>query len=402
MRLNKMIQKNNTLLLLGAGASFGSSYRSDRNPLSTPPLASTFLSAAKDLLDTSPEIRGFYKELEEYYFEMTGNDIWAMPDFETACRKIEAGSSSLWRDEPEWNGHMSTDEFVSWIAKGSFISVRDRLISLVAEVIHVSMRYSIAKGACKFHDALVDCLAADDSIISLNYDTIIERSLVRLPDWDVYSGYGGVRSLNKSAPQLYKPHGSINWRWHVPSREPPSSGDDLLPGDEARCTISLIDASRESGEYPGNIRFFQQAIISSSSWENPHFLMPVVLQADRDGFREALVCLHNNPAIIPPSSFKNLEQAYQRSALTPVWQGMYAALKNVDLIRVVGCSLSEADIHFRSFLQQALKERSVVSQVEIRIIGGNDSLANFQRVCGKWARVIKEADSLEEWYMEAR
>ena len=88
----------------------------------------------------------------------------------------------------------------------------------------------LAQEECQIHRSILQRIRPGDTIITFNYDTVIEESIPnRGPHWDPYDGYGFKASgvtldwarrwrrvrnrvgSRKSQFQLLKLHGSINW-----------------------------------------------------------------------------------------------------------------------------------------------------------------------------------------------
>ncbi len=86
---------------------------------------------------------------------------------------------------------------------------------------------SLAGTTCEYHDLLAAALTPRDTILSFNYDCLMDRSLSRTAGrrWDPGRGYGfpvadgldpwrdhsGRGRMPKGSIRLLKPHGSFNW-----------------------------------------------------------------------------------------------------------------------------------------------------------------------------------------------
>ena len=121
---------------------------------------------------------------------------------------------------------------VGKFSSASLEAMRSRLLDALAAVLEESADVTLAKSAavldrCKYHRALVDALQPGDSIISFNYDCVIDDALRTYGDgkWSAKHGYhfGGIVPKDwecwspntvvgpKKTIRLLKLHGSLNW-----------------------------------------------------------------------------------------------------------------------------------------------------------------------------------------------
>jgi hypothetical protein len=165
------------------------------------------------------------------------------------------------------------------------------------------------------YDELASKLGPGDTIISLNYDTLLDSALVR-HGWDPRKGYGipGGKKKIKWAPlvsneqphlrrvRLLKVHGSVNWFVH-------GSYADLTKAFESKPV--LVTAPRKN-EKRGHIR-----------------------------------------QIVPPIYGKIFEHDHWRT----LWTQGFKELCSAEILVVIGCSLIDTDFHLRALLSRVVKHR---------------------------------------------
>lgn len=118
--------------------------------------------------------------------------------------------------------------------QASLMAMRDRLLEALSATLEESADVAkeaspARKSRCRYHDSLVDALEAQDTIISFNYDCVIDHALREQGSgkWSAKFGYtfpnaGRVEKVRpwnaKQAPttlngsiNLLKLHGSLNW-----------------------------------------------------------------------------------------------------------------------------------------------------------------------------------------------
>ncbi|MCG5526830.1 MULTISPECIES: SIR2 family protein [Halorhodospira] len=214
MKLTKLGITKQANVLLGAGASRGASCFHDTWAQS--PLDTDFFDQIDRLKNTS-EGRGLSKLVEFARKEFGVSERLAMEPFFTQLESLNEFHATLRVDRgrrvKQYEKHL--ENFSGYLAS-TFRALR-----------------SICSGGsveCEYHKQLASALRSGDSIISYNYDCIIDSALkshagkkwsaatgygieVRdgAEDWSDHSGPG--RIANKSI-RLLKVHGSLNWRRH--------------------------------------------------------------------------------------------------------------------------------------------------------------------------------------------
>lgn len=121
------------------------------------------------------------------------------------------------------------DQFVADITKGRGRRRRYQLaLQHFRSVLPTMFRTAIGEIECDYHRKMAGALDSRDSVISFNYDCLIDRGLSRWAGrkWDPAVGYGfeirsgldewkdhsGRGRPPKQTIRLLKPHGSFNWR----------------------------------------------------------------------------------------------------------------------------------------------------------------------------------------------
>jgi hypothetical protein len=192
------------------------------------------------------------------------------------------------------------------------------------------------------YDTLAAALRPHDVVISLNYDTLLDSSLVRR-GWDPRCGYaikGGAqkfnwrpRTTNRELRDvcLLKLHGSLNW---------------FVRG-------SFADLSSVFSKKPTRI-------------EKPRMneLSGHVRQ------------------IIPPIYGKFFDHDHWRT----LWARAYAALREADALIVVGCSLIDTDFHLRAMIGRVVKYRKL-NDMPFRHL----FLVDRAKVRRRWAMALRGA-----------
>jgi hypothetical protein len=212
-------RENGTVLILGAGASFGSKIK---NP---PPVMKDFIKIGLEL------VKHDYTRLWEF-LDNIGYPLDDLkkgkPNIEVLYSILQTVSSSLW--------YTNKRELFSDIGDGFWKTLPDEFLeSFIIEVANYSSVHALNE-PCEYHDKLVNNLIDGDTIISFNYDILVDVSLHESGTWFESGGYGFPDGflLEDDEPYsfdaisqvtLLKPHGSLNWILGYPPETPNSSSD---------------------------------------------------------------------------------------------------------------------------------------------------------------------------------
>jgi hypothetical protein len=195
------------------------------------------------------------------------------------------------------------------------------LKKFTAEVLFLCMKET----ECPLHRRLAESLSPDDTIISFNYDLIMDRSLSDLSNslWNQVAGYNvfpekvglkreGKPPIEWGEPnpssggkfQYLKLHGSLNWYWDGEYQQEPK--------------IRIIPVSLFRG---GDLR----------AW-----------LFDGDEFKY-------EPFLVPPVYSKVLWDP-----LKPLWYKARQKLQSADEVIIIGYSFREADLHAIALLRSTI------------------------------------------------
>ena len=192
------------------------------------------------------------------------------------------------------------------------------------------------------YDRLASRLASSDTIITLNYDTMLDSALHR-NGWDSANGYALAGTKKKFkwkpiqlpagataiAPMLLKLHGSANWFVR------------------------------------GNVSTLKRVFTSK----------PVRITPPREN-----ELAHHVRQVVPPMFGKLFDHSHWRS----LWTKAYKALCEAEVFVVVGCSLIDTDFHLRAFISRLVRHRKDTGNKISRLI-----LVDRTRTRRKWKAVLK-------------
>lgn len=214
-------------LLLGAGASRGASYASERPILS--PLDSDFFELLQKVEPTEKDETAVSELIQ--WILAAGESIWSSMERTFYTLHMRARMSEVLFPE-EW-----LDATVQ------------RLLKCFTRSIDVLLRAAHGRQNCDHHTKLLGKLRSSDAVLTFNYDLVVERALKELPsvpqfgDW-IY-GFGRRPEGNSKIPTLYKLHGSVNWTLREGSSNFEARQDtwgdfDEQPGYRAHSSDSLF------------------------------------------------------------------------------------------------------------------------------------------------------------------
>jgi hypothetical protein len=195
-------------VILGAGASRGASFAGPSRQV-LPPLDADFFEQAQRIDEA--EFAGAGREVIDFVRDEYGPT--QMPTLETLFTQAQ-GYEAFVRQ---------------FYSRPGRKPVRyKKQLGYLLELIPIVFNAAFADQTCTWHDRLAYALRKGDTVISFNYDVLIDEALTRLAKgiWSADPGYG-VRGLEGaaqwSAPptpgafprkeylRLLKPHGSLNW-----------------------------------------------------------------------------------------------------------------------------------------------------------------------------------------------
>lgn len=350
-----------TLYILGAGASHGHGVRRSPKPPTT-----------REFFDDR-----FISKLGEEYGSLLLKLVETIEGYGIPVRSgnIEKMFSMI---EPVWelgNAPNRAKDFVELWLDVNTLSPLDTLRSWIVDVIHVSTTW-LRSQDCPFHRSLAEHLIArGESVISFNYDLIMDVALARTGKWNIGNGYGWnsnyVLTLLESGRDfgetlLLKPHGSLNWfAW------PPRVDDsDTLVRENHLDEEVQIDRHylNVRAPIPSMIEFRDEVRGESPPLVAPklHELMkrvqelPIEKREELAGFVKGAGLRYPKwqtfrsdlPYLVMPTPYKSI-RAMSLGELQHVWQAILGAIRSAE--RIVSIGFSFGDPHFNSVLSEGRK-----------------------------------------------
>ncbi|HWC47409.1 MAG TPA: SIR2 family protein [Solirubrobacterales bacterium] len=196
-------------MILGAGASRGASF-ADATRQVLPPLDADFFEQAQRIDESA--FKGAGREVIDFVRDEYGTT--QMPTLETLFTQAQG-----------------YEQFVrQFHSKPGPKPVRyKKQLGYLLELIPRVFEAALAEQECTWHDRIAYAMRKGDTIISFNYDVLIDEALTRLAAgiWKADPGYGvsiadgssGWSAQRKPGAfprkeylRLLKPHGSLNWQ----------------------------------------------------------------------------------------------------------------------------------------------------------------------------------------------
>jgi hypothetical protein len=220
-------------------------------------------------------------------------------------------------------------------------------------------------GAPEDYQRLVGHLRAEDALVSLNYDLLLDQALMASGRWFPNDGYGipfdalytdaeWVRPVppTTSAWPLLKLHGSLNWLY------------PQAPAEHFRWT------PRQTPPMHVFLHAAMVASIASSGWY------------DHTGSLEPPADIIDNvdlfSLIVPPLRRKSYD--FFTRALSPVWSKAQAAFNGAAELWAIGYSLPVSDTMAIDLLKRAVSEGRLRA---VRLVNRDPtSIAHYQHILG--------------------
>lgn len=310
MIINKREQKS--LLILGAGASRGA-LCGTFSPRIQPPLNRDFfpiLSKFVQTEDGKKHIKAF-KRLNHFLERETRQKGHEYPTMEEAFNVL-----FISKDLP----YIFSKGRGRKREKGFRREVID-FLSLLIQVFRFVQINCNHRDNMKHHEIIAQALQSDDTVMTLNYDTLMDNALVDA-GWNPHNGYGFSAkviyekkkrkdfSRSLKGVKLLKPHGSFNW-FAKGSFHKLEQTLEKRPVSEVQITkLPKLYDSREKRL----VRFF-----------------------------------------IPPLYAKFFKNRFWAN----LWTQTYIAARDAEALIIVGCSLIASDYHLRAILSKAITDRKI-------------------------------------------
>ncbi|MCP4584141.1 MAG: hypothetical protein GY839_21220 [candidate division Zixibacteria bacterium] len=379
----------NTLYILGAGASRGHGARKYPKP----PTVHEFFH------------RRFMSKLQNKYSSLfkSLNNTLERSEISLDNVNIEQLFSVV---EPIWELSLVKKKIKSY-SEGpphatDFITPLDMLHSWVVDVIHLSTGW-LRQRSCPLHQELAcQAVARNETIISFNYDLIMDFALLRTKEWSVKSGYGWNshgKTLSFSSNTDYestssdietclilKPHGSINFfkstrgkerangrggKYFSYGKEPEENVlfEDHLESD---C-IEIRDPNTTMMRQKDKSTFGSPPFVGPTLYDSYANLDPItkqilykIIKANHDlsGFGQL-------PCLVMPTPFKSI-MAMRFAELNIIWNLVSQAVKRATKIISIGFTF--CDPHFNAILADST--RSSLRPKQLVVVSPRKSTIN--------------------------
>lgn len=224
-------------------------------------------------------------------------------------------------------------------AAGQFQEIEDFLRLAFGILTELDKSSSTPNG----YDRLAARLGPDDTIVSLNYDTLLDSALWR-HGWNPQTGYG----LSGGAKKYH-------WR------------PDPHPSQNSASTVRLL-------KLHGSVNWFVRGTVAGLG--DVFTKKPVHVTAPR---RNEMA--RHIRQIIPPVYGKTFKHDHWRS----LWDRAYTALLEAETLVIVGCSLVDTDFHLRALASRVVKWRKKQKSLFRSVVLVDRNL----RVRRKWQKVLR-------------
>ncbi|MEX2244419.1 MAG: hypothetical protein WD716_11305 [Fimbriimonadaceae bacterium] len=363
------------VFLLGAGASKG--YTGSKSGI-TPPLARDFFETFYNL-----DIAGDRNVL-------VGNIVSYVRD----TRGVQPHEIVTWSEDVEAFLSEVQGELLNRPTdprdKFRYTRTYDEMIFLFASVLNEIQNGSV----CESYSKLAALSTEDDSLVTFNWDTLLDRALAEKSTWTTDEGYGLAFSgiyrdgweLARSggtARRLWKLHGSTNWlmpyyTYHFEADQWAFSNSTIRESD--RPIFCFEKSLSEYETYGGRSRAGYEPF--SYYYYPPN--LPIDAHVNAPGFSQLRMGLPSGsatvnpenkeamPLLVPPVLSKDYELL--GNVLEPVWSGAEASLVACDELHIVGYSFPVTDKRAVKLLQDACSKRSD----KLKVIVANPFPADIQ------------------------
>ncbi|MCK4798729.1 MAG: hypothetical protein KAT05_15235 [Spirochaetes bacterium] len=323
--------------VFGAGASAGAGL----------PLMSDFLKKAEELKDKQQDK---FDDLLKYFSE---------PKFKSF--NIE-----------EFLGYLDMKINLNNLDSDKFIKIR--LLEFIEKVIILSYYYGDENDILNYSNLLnkfTEQLTKDDTIISFNYDVLIDDSLTKngfLPEYGIDLEHKPA-GQNNMRIRLFKLHGSLNWSICSKCKKPKWNNFDYLL---KRSKSSTTDGSDK----------FSDKLYESIELD--------ILKKCGSNEKHKLI-IEEDTFIIPPTWNKHDHPDFKG-----MWLKASEALKDADKIIFIGYSFPKTDIYFKFLLLTSLPKNGF----SVEVVD-----PNIQNIAGRYLEIFKEnisfnAKTFEEYILE--
>ena len=381
------------VLILGAGASFGHGVLTEPRP----PVSTGFFSHPL----AAPLARD-YTDLFQYIRETVRIDVLSKPkqDIEDVFARVESG----WK----LSGYQYEEALSRFDVAIASINPVDMLCGYLVDVVYLSTKW-LQNQNCPYHTYLcTDWLEADDSVISFNYDLIIDCSMKNAGIFDESYGYGLTNNKELTTPTatvlLLKPHGSLNWFkedefvtiTQALGNSPNGKAKEqkkivrILPIDSAVFGRSFRNRNNEAivgrpieivkplkdaaaAGNTGQLNGAASLIVGTYTLEPPWLMSCGMI-----------------PLIVFPTPYKSLE-VMTFDKMKQVWKHVYKSIVDCDEVLAIGFSFR--DEHFNQIIIESSFDRP--KPLRFRVV--TKSRENFSRISRRLSAANLQIEHINGW-----
>lgn len=340
------------VIVLGAGATRAAAFAEGFTPECKPPLNADFFTQLQQITGTKygTLVAGVIGDVVDLFgsnFSLTLEDYFTQLEFLAEAVKIAPSTAGK-------------------ISSADLRAKRDRLMHAVSAVLELSTDAAIrGSGGCQRHKMLVENLRANDTVISFNYDCVLDHALRQNGSgkWSARYGYTfpnpdricGADRWDPPAPatastktiNLLKLHGSLNWQL-------PVADDNAPDGEKHQKPIQLKQ------------RLYGQRGV-------PHF------------------------TVIPPVWNK---AATDNPIFEALWRNAERAIRNATEVAVVGFSFARTDLPVESLFRVALAGRQTKLKTLVIANRSNEHRRRTREVFAKpleKGTIVRQYDWFEDF-----
>jgi SIR2-like domain len=295
------------VVVIGAGASRGATISRDRACL--PPLNADFFTQLQRI--SASKHRTTVENVINDVVNLFGSNFdLTMEEYFTQLESIARMTRLAGKSNPAF-------------APSEIAKKRDNLMRALAAVLEESTDVSRAARAkpCEHHAAIVERLKAQDTVISFNYDCVMDHALRKGGNskWSARYGY--------CLPRPNRIVGHENWS---------------APSPPTRATDSI----------------YLLKLHGSINWQLPD------TDDEEVRLKERLYRQRGTPrfTIIPPEWAKNIDSDPNFSTL---WKNAERAIRNARSITLIGFSFTPTDLHVESLFRVALAKTGRLKKLVI-------------------------------------
>lgn len=234
------------------------------------------------------------------------------------------------------------------------------------------------------HLDLAKLVTNDDAIITFNWDTLMDRALMEITDWNCDAGYY-VRPLgiyrnkwmntkiaNIHMPRLLKLHGSSNWLTSFVTIENGEeipmqvlSTDNFFVYESTQNPYSTYAGRYMDGYEPFSYGYYPPNLQTEGRAAPDGFLITQIRPKNplmREEISDDLGVV-SMPLIIPP--VRNKKYDFFGNLFTNLWTEAEKQLIEADKIFIIGYSFPKTDLRSSELFKKAFSSRTTMPEVII-------------------------------------